>query len=371
MMNKKRLTRIFTISAAGILAVLVLIAFLLSDNRAEEAFAGPVIVSVTEEPEAALVALAPATPSPAPTPALPEGACTLLVNQRPVFTLSSEEEMEALIEEYLMLSAAAPEGERFVSVDVADELLLVPGVDGLALSAYDEAMALLNGEQPILRLRVVTERITEAVSPVETTLSDDNALPKGSRIIVQYGVAGYTASATQRCYVAGELVEESAPEEIDRMEGRALLVCLGTWTSQNDTPARNEGPKGKSAGELKLTSPMRGNISSFFGMRDGNMHSGLDITASAGTAIVSPGEGLVVYAGLRGAYGYVVDIDHGNGFVSRLTHIDPASVQIEYNQRVFPGEQIGTLAAADAGKPHLHYELIIDAVPYNPQHYMQ
>jgi len=370
-MNKKQLTRIFTISAAGILALLVLIAFLISDNRAEEAFAGPVIVSVTEEPEAALVALAPATPSPAPTPALPEGACTLLVNRAPVFTLSSEEEMQALMEEYLLLSAAAPEGERFVSIDVADELLLVPGVDGLPLSGYEEALALLCGEQPVLRLRVVTERVTEAQQPVETTLSDDNALAKGSRIIMQYGVAGYTASATRRCYVAGELVEESAPEEIDKVEGRALLVRLGTWTSQNNTPARNDGPKGKSAGELKLSSPMRGNISSYFGMRDGNIHNGIDIAASAGTAIVAPGEGLVVFSGPRGAYGYVVDIDHGNGFISRLTHIDPASLQIEYNQRVFPGDRIGTLAAADVGKPHLHYELIIDSVPYNPLHYMQ
>lgn len=371
MMNKKQLTRIFIISAAGILAVLVFVGFLMANNRAEEAFAGPVIVTITDEPETALVALAPATPSPAPTPVLPAGACTLLANAKPVFTLSSEEEMEALLLEYLMLSAAAPEGERFVSLDFADELLLVPAVDSLPLSGYDEALALLQGEPAILRLRLVAEKVTETEQPMETTLSDDDALPKGSRIIMQYGVAGYTASVTKRCYVAGELVEESPPVEADKKEGRALLVRIGTWTSKGATPGRDEGQKGKSAGELKLTSPMRGNISSYFGMRDGNMHNGIDIGANAGTVIVAPGEGVVVFSGLRGAYGYVVDIDHGNGFLSRLTHIEPDSVQIDYNQRVFPGDQIGTLAAASAGKPHLHYELIIDSVPFNPLFYMQ
>ena len=279
--------------------------------------------------------------------------------------------MQALLNECLMLSAAAPEGERFVSVEFADELLLVPGVEDLPLGGYDEALTLLRGEEQALALRVVTERLTEAELPMETTESNDDTLAKGSRIIMQYGVAGYTASVTRRSYVAGELAEESAPVETDKKEGRALLVRVGTWTSKGANPGRNEGQKGKSAGELTLSSPMRGNISSYFGMRNGNMHNGIDISANAGTVINAPGEGLIVYAGARGAYGYVVDIDHGNGFVSRLTHLDPASVQVEYNQRVFPGEQIGALAAASAGKPHLHYELIIDSVPYNPLHYTQ
>ena len=115
---------------------------------------------------------------------------------------------------------------------------------------------------------------------------------------------------------------------------------------------------------------MRGSVTSSFGFRDGNMHNGMDVAAAAGTEIAAPGEGVVIYCAERGAYGFVVDIDHGNGFVSRLTHL--AGVSLELNQRVFGGEAIGTLSDEfDVGvKPHLHYELMIDGIPYNPAFYL-
>ena len=66
----------------------------------------------------------------------------------------------------------------------------------------------------------------------------------------------------------------------------------------------------------------------------------------------------------------VVEIDHGNGFVSRLTHC--ADLQVELNQRVFQGDTVAVLAenTEGSGKPHLHYELLIDGVPYNPYYYL-
>ena len=113
---------------------------------------------------------------------------------------------------------------------------------------------------------------------------------------------------------------------------------------------------------------MRGQMVHYFGYVEGKMNYGLEIGNSAGTNVVAPGEGVVVYCGERGAYGFVVDIDHGNGFVSRLTHL--SDVQVELNQRVFIGDPVGKLAPdADGGKPVLHYELIIDGIPYNPLFY--
>ena len=85
--------------------------------------------------------------------------------------------------------------------------------------------------------------------------------------------------------------------------------------------------------------------------------------------VTAPAEGLIVYCGERGAYGFVVDIDHGNGFVSRLTHL--SDVVVEMNQRVFAGDAIGVLAEdPDGGKPVFHYELMIDGIPYNPLYYI-
>ena len=67
----------------------------------------------------------------------------------------------------------------------------------------------------------------------------------------------------------------------------------------------------------------------------------------------------------------VAVFDHGDGFVSRLTHL--ADVTLELNQRVFAGDAVGKLAESERSgkKPRLHYELLVDGVPYNPLYYLE
>jgi len=104
-----------------------------------------------------------------------------------------------------------------------------------------------------------------------------------------------------------------------------------------------------------------------FGTEDGVFHRGVDIEAEAGSPVLAPGEGIVTFCGLRGEYGFTVDIDHGNGCVSRLTHL--TDVKLELNQRIFAGNVVGLLSADGAGdreKPLLHYECIMDGVPVDP-----
>jgi murein DD-endopeptidase MepM/ murein hydrolase activator NlpD len=175
----------------------------------------------------------------------------------------------------------------------------------------------------------------------------------------------------QAVYRAGVLLETGTPQTITLHEARATILRTGTYTKKDTsgTPDRLEGPEGKSKGDLKLAYPMRGQVTTFFGYVEGKMNYGLNIMNMPGTNITAPGEGIVVYCGERGAYGLVVDIDHGNGFVSRLTHL--SDVQVEMNQRVFQGDKIGTLAPDEDGdKATFHYELIIDGVPYNPLYYI-
>lgn len=371
MPTKKQLTRIFIFGSAGILFVLALVAMFLGPKPANIPPSGPVVIETSEAPEPEIVAVDAATPSPAPAEALPETACTLLVDRAPVLTLESEDALRALLTDYLWASAVAPEDERFVSASFAAELIFVPAVKDAHLSAYDDALTLLINTPKTVPVRLTTERTERQRGSVETNETKDAALYKGSRLIKQLGFAGLTVTTARRSYVAGALESDGTPETVETKEARALLLRVGAWTGKGETPGKDEGVKGKDVGALVLSHPMRGSVSSYFGMRNGNMHSGLDITANAGTAITAPGEGVVVYCGERGAYGYVIDIDHGGGFVSRLTHIDSASVQAEYNQRVFAGDQLGSLAPADGGKkPHLHYELLIDSVPYNPLFYI-
>ena len=93
------------------------------------------------------------------------------------------------------------------------------------------------------------------------------------------------------------------------------------------------------------------------------------ITFQGGEPLLAPESGTVIFIGKRGDYGLVVEIRHADGFVSRLTHC--ASVSVELEQHVYRGDPIAVLANdGSQTEPHLHYELLIDGIPFNPLPYI-
>jgi murein DD-endopeptidase MepM/ murein hydrolase activator NlpD len=103
-------------------------------------------------------------------------------------------------------------------------------------------------------------------------------------------------------------------------------------------------------------------VSSTFGVRKHpikrhrTFHHGLDIAARAGTPIVSVASGQVVFAGWRAGYGRVVEIDHGQGWVSRYAHAK--SIGVSKGQLVLAGQMIARVGrSGHATGAHLHLEL--------------
>ncbi len=122
--------------------------------------------------------------------------------------------------------------------------------------------------------------------------------------------------------------------------------------------------------------PVPGRISSAFGMRlhpiRGIMlpHNGEDIAARAGTPVAATADGVVTYAGPRGTYGNLVEIDHGNGLVTRYAHLE--SVTVAVGARVDSGTTIGAVGMTGAAKGvHLHYEILRNGRFQNPAPYMR
>lgn len=331
---------------------------------------GPVVMQAVQ-PELVRIEAFQPTPEPTLSPISYQNTVTLLVDRIPAMTFYSELAAKQILWEYLNSSATAPEGEKFISVRFDCELILTTADPYEKPLQAGEALELLRQNPALVPVRLTTLRTqTQEASP-EVVQSAEDALPKGARIITQLGAGAVTQTSAQAVYRAGTLVETGTPVSKTLHDARATIVRTGTYTKKDTsgTPERLEGPEGKSKGDLKLGYPMRGQVVSFFGYVNGKMNYGLNLSNSEGTNIVAPGEGVVVYCGERGAYGFVVDIDHGNGFVSRLTHLQ--DVQVELNQRVFMGDKVGTLAPdEDGGKPVFHYELIVDGVPHNPLYYI-
>jgi murein DD-endopeptidase MepM/ murein hydrolase activator NlpD len=125
--------------------------------------------------------------------------------------------------------------------------------------------------------------------------------------------------------------------------------------------------------------PVRGYVSSGFTQRRMHPilgvyrpHLGVDVAARRGTPVVATARGTVVYAGdTRGDYGHMVDIDHGNGVVTRYAHLARGSIRVRQGQTVQRWDQLGEVGTTGlVTNPSVHYEVIVDGRPRNPNQFV-
>lgn len=116
-----------------------------------------------------------------------------------------------------------------------------------------------------------------------------------------------------------------------------------------------------------ISSNFGGRASPFGGHRE--FHKGLDINNRMGTPIIAAARGAVSQTGPDGAYGQSVEIDHGNGIVTKYGHMQRFIVK--HGQWVKRGEVIGYMGMSGrATGPHVHYEVRLNGVPVNPMRYI-
>lgn len=121
--------------------------------------------------------------------------------------------------------------------------------------------------------------------------------------------------------------------------------------------------------------PVKGFITSGFGRRqdpleDGlDYHPGVDISVPYGTVIQAPAEGLVVFCGWEQGYGNTVEISHGGGLVTRYAHM--SKILVKPGQVVKRWQKVGLVGTTGRTTgAHLHYEVLKNGQPTNPQRYL-
>jgi murein DD-endopeptidase MepM/ murein hydrolase activator NlpD len=103
--------------------------------------------------------------------------------------------------------------------------------------------------------------------------------------------------------------------------------------------------------------PAQGMLSSGFGWRWGRPHKGIDIAGPTGTPIVAAAAGKVAFAGWNdGGYGYVVEVEHVDGTMTRYAHND--RILVKEGQAVNQGQQLSEMGTTGHSTgPHLHFEV--------------
>jgi len=118
--------------------------------------------------------------------------------------------------------------------------------------------------------------------------------------------------------------------------------------------------------------PCKGDVSSPYGLRWGgsDFHPGIDIANDMGTPIVATADGVVEVAGWNsGGYGNMVDIDHGNGIMTRYGHA--SQVVVTAGQPVKRGQIIAYMGSTGFSTgPHCHYEVHVNGQVVNPASYL-
>ncbi|KOR43480.1 peptidase M23 [Xanthomonas oryzae] len=116
-------------------------------------------------------------------------------------------------------------------------------------------------------------------------------------------------------------------------------------------------------------------ITSGFGGRadpfDGGsaFHKGVDFHANVGDPVMSVADGVVSYAGVRGGYGNVVEVDHGNGYVTRYAHNSRLVVKV--GDLVRAGQQVARAGSSGRSTAaHVHFEVWADGRVVNPRKFL-
>jgi murein DD-endopeptidase MepM/ murein hydrolase activator NlpD len=120
---------------------------------------------------------------------------------------------------------------------------------------------------------------------------------------------------------------------------------------------------------------LSGYISSYFGERmdpfngEEAFHKGLDFASDAGVDVLAVGQGVVSWAGPRAGYGVLVEINHGNGFVTRYAH--NSTVAVAVGDTVQRGQAIAVVGSSGRSTgPHVHFEVLKNGRQIDPMAFM-
>ncbi|MBA4800355.1 MULTISPECIES: M23 family metallopeptidase [Euryhalocaulis] len=99
-------------------------------------------------------------------------------------------------------------------------------------------------------------------------------------------------------------------------------------------------------------------------------HTGLDMAAYYRAPVVSTAAGTVSFAGWKGGYGRVVEVDHGHGFKTRYAHL--SQITVKKGAKVVTGDSIGLMGSTGRSSgTHLHYEVWFKGKVYDPSKFLK
>lgn len=234
------------------------------------------------------------------------------------------------------------------------------------IAQYRRALAQLN--QSVTRANKVLDDLEDRDSSVYRTIFGAAPISDSKRRPVEQDYSKLEGRASSRLII-------DTKKRVDSLEQRLYSQSVSL-----DAIFKMAGTKEQRMATMPAIMPIKKyqcKIVSGYGMRYHpilhyrRMHTGIDLTAAAGTPVYATGDGTVKVAGRganMGGYGVVVMINHGYGFQTLYAHLQ--EVKVAQGQRVHRGDLIGLVGRSGLSSGyHLHYEVIQNGNKVNPVYF--
>jgi murein DD-endopeptidase MepM/ murein hydrolase activator NlpD len=217
-----------------------------------------------------------------------------------------------------------------------------------------DAMAMRLGEvnAHIIRLDALGKRLTEMADINSREFNFDREPPRGGPEGDDEGVSAQIPDLSAML-VRLEQQVDSRESQLSALENVILARELRQETHPEGRPVAD------------------GFISSYFGERsdpfDGReaFHKGVDFAGTAGSKVVAVATGIVTWAGERSGFGKLVEINHGDGYVTRYAHNERTLVSV--GQTVTRGEPVALMGSTGRSTgPHVHFEVLRNGRQVDP-----
>ena len=258
-----------------------------------------------------------------------------------------------------------PADAEILSAEALTEVLLRPAdesEEAVAVFAplddgWEEAAAPDETPAPLLLVETVEEvTYTQAIpSPIQE--QETSALILGQTATLEEGTEGQEARTDRVTYRCGVEVGRETLSSQTITEATPTIVGVGT-------------AQGVDAAQGRFAWPTTGQITSPFGTRyifgSTSFHSGTDIANAAGTPLYAAASGTVTFSGVKGTYGNLVKVDHGNGFVTYYAHC--SQLLASQGDWVEQGQTIALMGSTGRSTgPHCHFEIRWQDEPIDPE----
>ena len=285
----------------------------------------------------------------APNAAKPSNGNRIMIDVAPAETTPRQSRLSILrkeaIEEAAKGSTQVPSGSPAAAA--------IDNMESAAADLYVEQMLLLasleeRATKEIDNLKMVMDSTgvsaDEIVPPAKIT---NLVLAQGGPYIDVSNVSDASTAFFRHANRAGILIDEltTMQEAITRLPLSSPLMVSRRFTS----------------GYGVRRDPITGRAAN---------HFGIDFAAAWASPVTTTAAGVVKFAGTKNGWGRVVEVDHGNGFMTRYAHLN--RITVSAGQKLALHDKVGELGSSGRSTgPHVHYEVLFKGKPKNPRRFIE